>query len=220
MISDVSGATGALITEEHNSFIGSATAGWGTWIGHPPALYTTTANQINSYRSNLHWTNGANPDALPIQNFVIGTAGTPSLSPANTVNVAQVDYNGVFGGAVAATFGAGVNANCNPSTSLGTHYDICTASGTPGTHDVTSDPKLIDVTRNAFQWASRVKGHSFTIAGLLAAMMQCQDAGYCIRELETWVKTGMQPTSMAYKGAAHDGTDIGAVQMTSFGRAE
>ena len=203
---------------EHNSWFGAAHVGWGAWLDH--GINTSDgafpSNQAYLYyRSNNHWATSGT------MNFVLGDAGgNPSEAPNNNFNVTGITNNNIFGGSTAATYHAGINTNCNPSTSLGTHYDICTASGTPGLHDKAVDPKSLDITRNAFQWASRMKGQAATAAGLVAAMMQCQDALYCYQQLWSWVRQGAQPTNMALKGAAHDGTDIGAVQMTAFGRVE
>jgi hypothetical protein len=214
-----------LAVNEHNTWIGAANFGWGAFSGHPNgvnAIYPS--NQwLQSFRSNLMYaTTGA-------MNFGIGDAAPSTAwnqSPANEWNLAGITNNAYFGASSASQFGPGVNANCNPgglgSTSLGTHYNICTATGTPGANDISSiDPYFIDKTRNAAQWAVRLHGQPYpTYAAVLAAMMQCPDAGYCVNELTTWVKTGMMPTNMALKGKAHDGTDIGAVQMTSFGSVE
>ena len=112
--------------------------------------------------------------------------------------------------------------------SLGTHYDICTPSGTPGANDLAVDPKTLDITRNAASWAQRKHGQSCTYAStgtavrtcVMAAMMACQDAQFCVQELTTWVRVGMQPTNLALKGKAHDGGDIGAVPITTYARAE
>ena len=130
-------------------------------------------------------------------------------TPANNVYVPGESNNAWYNPAASASYGSGVNANCNPSTSMGTPYDQCTASGTPGAHDIVANPKLVDPTRGLFKWASVMQGQAASLAGAEAAFLGCQNLGYCIAQLETWVKAGYQPTNLALKGKAHDGGVVG-----------
>lgn len=215
--------------QQHNSWFGAAHSGWGGWLDHPngsDGMFPSNQEYLY-YRSNAHWASTGST------NFALGDGqGNPSESPGSNYNVAGIGYNNIYGGSTAATYGPGVSANCNVgsagSSSLGTHYDICTPSGTPGANDLAVDPKTLDITRNAASWAQRKHGQSCTYAStgtavrtcVMAAMMACQDAQFCVQELTTWVRVGMQPTNLALKGKAHDGGDIGAVPITTYARAE
>jgi hypothetical protein len=200
----VNGATCPLSVIEHNSWFGAGHWAYAGFVDHAPGLFP--GNQEYSFvRSNSSYA------ATGSTNFMLGDSlGNPSVAPASNFNVAGITNNNIYGGSTAATFHAGVDSNCTPSTSLGSHYDICTASGTPGLNDKAVDPKSVDNTRNAFQWAHRVKGQAATSTGLLQAMMNCQDAWYCYEQLWNWVRQGVQPTNLALKGAAHDGKVVGA----------
>jgi hypothetical protein len=92
---------------------------------------------------------------------------------------------------------------------MGTPYDQCTASGTPGANDIVANPKPIDPTRGLFKWASVMQGQAASLAGAEAAFLGCQNLPYCIAQLETWVRAGYQPTNLVLKGKAHDGAVVG-----------
>ena len=204
LMTATAGITAPTAIMEHNGWFGSAYWAWGGFLDHSGSGLFPANQEYLYYRSNNHWATSGTT------NFALGDGlGSPSLAPSNNFNVAGIANNNISGGSTAATYGVGVSTNCSPSTSLGTHYDICTASGTPGLHDKAVDPKSLDIGRNAFQWAARVKGQAATAAGLLAAMTQCQDAWYCVEQLWSWVRQGAQPTNMALKGAAHDGKIVG-----------
>jgi hypothetical protein len=47
------------------------------------------------------------------------------------------------------------------------------------------------------------------LAGAQAALIGCQNLGYCVAELVNWVRTGYQPTNTALKGKAYDGRIVG-----------
>jgi hypothetical protein len=135
--------------------------------------------------------------------------GDPAVAPNNNVYIPLQTNNAWYNPTASASYGGGVNTNCNPSTSYGTPYDQCTATGTPGANDITANPKLVDPTRGLFKWASTVQGQAASLAGAEAAFQGCQNLQYCIAQLETWVKQGYQPTNLALKGKAHDGGVVG-----------
>jgi len=190
---------------DHNGAYGRGVYSWLVFLGHPTGDYCS--NQVlRSLRSNIGWSSAANANNLAVAN-----QGDPSIAsaPANNVYVPGESNNAWYNPAASASYGAGVNANCNPSTSMGTPYDQCTASGTPGAHDIVANPKLVDPTRGLFKWASVMQGQAASLAGAEAAFLGCQNLGYCIAQLETWVKAGYQPTNLALKGKAHDGGVVG-----------
>jgi len=200
------GVTNAAIAiMEHNGWFGSAFNAWGGFICHPGNTPATNQEYLY-YRSNNHYATSGSSN-FPLM-ALTESDGCSVWVPNNTVNVAGIKNNNIFGGSTAARFGAGVDSNCNPSTALGSHYDICTTA-TWNVVDLTQDPKSLDNTRNAAQWAYRLHGQAASSAGVLQAMMNCQDAWYCYQELWTWVRQGAQPTNLALKGAAHDGKIVG-----------
>jgi hypothetical protein len=52
-------------------------------------------------------------------------------------------------------------------------------------------------------------GQAATLAGMLAVLQACQDESWCIEEMRSWTRTGFQPTNLALKGKAHDGSIVG-----------
>jgi hypothetical protein len=204
--------------QEHDGWFGSAHSGWGGWLDHPSGsdgMFPSNQEYLY-YRSNSHWATSGST------NFALGDGqGNPSESPGSNYNVAGIGNNNIYGGSTAATYGPGVNSHCNAggngSSSFHTHYDICTPSGTPGANDLAVDPKTLDITRNAAAWAYRKHGQTACNGAIgasvapcvTAAMMACPDAWYCVEELWSWVRQGMQPTNLALKGKAHDGKVVG-----------
>jgi hypothetical protein len=201
-----SGLTGPVAHIDHNGTFGQGDFTWMTSLAHSSSYFLTNL-VLRSLRSNLGWSSVSNA-----YNLGVGIInGTPSAAPNNNVDVALESNNGWYNPASSATFGSGVDTNCNPSTSLGTPYDQCTASGTPGANDITANPKLVDPTRGLFKWASVMQGQASGLAGAEAAFQGCQNLSYCVTQLETWVKTGYQPTNLAFKGKAHDGVVVGVI---------
>jgi hypothetical protein len=195
------------VVQEHNGLFGAAVTAWGGIIGHPGGGYpTNTVYQY--YRSNNHWASSTGSANYGLGSYP-ASGSDFSAFPNNNFNSAGIYKNNYYHATTEATFGPGVDTACSPSAAEGTHYQICTTVA-PGTGDTAVDPRFIDITRNAFQWASRVKGQAATKAGLLSVMMQCQDAWYCYEQLWSWVRQGAQPTNLALKGAAYDGKVVGA----------
>jgi hypothetical protein len=100
-------------------------------------------------------------------------------------------------------------------TSNGTVYDIATTGSVPGLGDVAGDPRFVDPTRNIQRWAQECQGADGTIAGALAALKENPEQK--IEEMIEWVRAGFAPRNRAYKNAAHDGGDIGAVPAVVHG---
>ena len=198
--------TQPVLWADHNGGYGAGAYSWLVWTGHTTAGYP--GNQVlRSFRANIGWAPSVSGGNLGVNSDQGG--GAISSAPNNNVYVAQETNNAWYNATSSSSFGSGVNTNCNPSTSQGTPYDQCTASGTPGLHDVTANPKLLDPTRGLFKWASVMQGQAASLAGAEAALLGCQNLPYCIAQLEWWVKAGYQPTNLALKGAAHDGGVVG-----------
>lgn len=199
-------ATGTLPTVyfDHNGMFGSATYNWGISLGHGASV---PSNQVvESYRANVHYS-----AAGGMANWPIGySASTDATVPGNPVVPANMGWNAMYNQTTSMHFGTGVNSNCNPSIFYNTSYYICEASGSAPANDfLSTDPKVIDNTRNPFTWASRVHGGTASEAGMEAVLAACQDETWCIEEMRTWIARGFQPTNLALKGKAHDGRIVG-----------
>jgi len=204
--------TGPLLYADHNATYGTGVYTWFASVGHTTFFPTGTVFQ--SYRANVHWAPSAGA-----QNLALGySAITPSSAPGNSVNTANLGWNAFYQSAAAASFGAGVNSNCNAggagSAYLGTPYDICEASKANPDNTLNdllnTDPKVIDNTRNPLTWAQRVHGQAAaTVAAMDAVFMACQSEIWCVEEARTWTARGFQPTNLALKGKAHDGRIVG-----------
>jgi hypothetical protein len=200
---------------DHNGMYGQPDIHWGVGLGHAPNFPSNTV--LLSYRSNVHWSPvpGAYNNSATGAYAVSYSGGTniDTAWPANGMNAANVGYNGFWNATNSTDFATGTGTtNCNAapgSTSTGHPYNVCTTVGTPGSGDVTGDPKLLDKTRNPLTWAQRLHGADGTTAGYLAYLQTCPDISQCIEASRIWVARGFQPTNLLYKGAAHDGTIIG-----------
>jgi hypothetical protein len=194
---------------DHNGAFGIGDYSWFILLTHVNNAPLTTTN-LRSLRSNLGWapsSGAANVAVNTCQGCV--TAGFQAV-PNNSVYVPLEGWNAWYNAASDNTFNATLaNPNCNPSTSSNTPYQQCTASGTPGIHDIAGNPKLVDPTRGMFKWASVMQGQAASLVGAQAAFQGCQNLLGCIMQLEWWVKAGYQPTNLALKGAAHDGGVVG-----------
>jgi hypothetical protein len=205
------GSSDHLLYYDHNGHYGAGVFSWGVSLGHDGPLYPGNT-VLQSYRANVHWAS-----ASGTQNFTISVQALPyTYGTGNNVNTANLGWNHIFHGTASTGYGAGINANCNTGSAgsayLGTAYDICQPSkGSPDNtaHDITVDPKLLDVTRNPLTWASRMHGQAATVAGMLAVFQTAQSEIWAIEEARTWTARGFQPTNLALKGKAHDGRIVG-----------
>jgi hypothetical protein len=187
---------------DHNGAYGAGVFSWIVMLGHG----SFPGDQVlKSMRYNLGWAPTSN-----VYNLALGQNGVNSINAYNSnINVPGEHNNNWYNAAQGQSYGAGVNTNCNPSTSYNTPYDQCTSSGTPGTGDTTLNPKLIDPSRGALKWASVMQGQAATLVGFTNALKGCQNLAYCIQQLESYVRQGYQPTNLALKGTAQDGGVVG-----------
>jgi hypothetical protein len=207
------GATGTnntpspTVYADHNGAFGNGFYSWILMLGHDGPIFPSN-QAIRSLRSNIGYS-----ATTGTQNFAVGPNGLTGVTaqlaaaPNNNVYVTQENSNVWYNAASAsADYGtATANPNCDPSTSNGTPYDQCTASGTPGAADITANPNLLDHTRGLLAWASRKHGQAATSAGAQAALIGCPSLDWCASELVAWVQRGYQPMNMALKGKAYDG---------------
>ena len=206
------GGTDTVDYVEHNGAFGSGVYQWFAMNGHDGGYYPTNQN-IRSLRANLGYspTSGAG-------NLMVAPNAPDSAVINGSINteayVAQEGGNGLYNRAASTDWGPGNgNSGCNStqSAAYGTPYDQCTASGTtaPGAGDIVADPKVIDHTRGLLKWASYLHGQAATFAGAQSALIACQNLGWCVSELVSWVRRGYQPTNLALKGKAYDGRIVG-----------
>lgn len=196
---------------DHNGGFGVGDYSWLILLEHVSSAPMTTT-VLRTFRSNLGWA-----PSVQSANLALNTCqGCAALSaqmqavPNNFVYVPNEAYNAWYNAASDNTFNTTLgDTNCNPSTSSNTPYNQCTASGTPGAHDIAANPKLVDPTRGMFKWASVMQGQAANLSGAQAAFQGCQNLLGCIMQLEWWVRAGYQPTNLALKGAAHDGKVVG-----------
>ncbi|MGB8010996.1 MAG: LamG-like jellyroll fold domain-containing protein, partial [Terriglobales bacterium] len=98
---------------DHNGAFGNAVYSWLIFLSH--TTYIATNQVLRSLRANIGWS----PSAGGSNFGVIGTqAGTAANVPSNLAYVPNEAYNAWYNPAASATYGAGVDTNCNPSTSL------------------------------------------------------------------------------------------------------
>jgi Divergent InlB B-repeat domain len=189
----------------HNTIMGGfSEAGSGIMFGEgttDPPPYT-----FDSIKSNLYW------DVTP-RSTLVHHLGGPDGAGQRRVDIATpsgISHNANYNYVPASGFNA-PNDKCN-----GTPYRMA-CSEVPGWNDLNDeDPRFIDTTRNFEKWGQVLHGADGTVAGSLAvfAATPANELSARITELLTFVREGFMPQNEAYRTAAHDGTTIGAVQMT------
>jgi hypothetical protein len=188
----------------------------GVMLGEGQASDAGTS--VFTVKSCIGWapTASANPERWLFRQD-LGTAGfiqNPALAAAN------VDYNGKYH-LLTDTFPNTMGYKSYNNLSL-------VASGTLGQHDIIGNPNFLDQRlRDIGLWYADHTSTSITgneqacLDGAFTEMMKANDvAGYdsfyeitgSPTALIPWVTAGYAPTNPIYKGAAHDGTDIGATQ--------
>ena len=192
---------------DHNGSNGTAPQGWLSVIGHGSTYYP--ANTVyQSIRSNLGYSASAGSAYYMFNDLDSAVTGA-GTAPATMFNTSAVDFNNTWHGNSSTLFSGSHDANCAPaSTFNATVYQICATTGGIGAHELAVNPKYIDPTRNLAKWAT-THGQAASLAGIQAALQQCQNIDWCIRELSTYVHRGFQPTNLALKGKAHDGRIVG-----------
>lgn len=165
-----------------------------------------TAGMVSQLKSNLCWTPAGQPGGAVLYKY--------SGAVQDAVSGANADYNGKSGlastGVGSGTSGVGYLSADSTAP--------CTTSC--GAHDVSAAPNFVDATRNFATWAQRLHGADGTVAGALAYIAAHPETIYSASDMTTlwqYVRAGFAPTNPAYKGTAHDGTDIGAVPVVLLG---
>lgn len=160
------------------------------------------AATIDSFRSNLAYRSGTgagsgiylfkNRDTAPVDDVFKNTSGgLPSFA----------DYNAAFG----------LDTVSSADASNGTRYNTG-LTVVPGSHDVEADPGFVDPTRGLLAWDASLGGAG-TLASALARIQA--DPSLTSSSLIPWVRAGFAPTNPVLAGAAHDGTDIGAMAVAA-----
>jgi hypothetical protein len=195
-----SGGSTVDIRAEHNTvFVGrtgeTGVFNWGeTWAG--------AVGGATSVKSNLAWRGASETvGGLLINRTNSGSVQDFAL-PAN------ITHNACWQCAT-GTDGYGYNATVTTPTATA----FTSAPAAP----LNADPQLVDPTRNIKTWDAALGGPG-TIAHAFEEIRKRNDPdatynpAYTITALYDWVRAGYAPTNPAYKGAAHDGGDIGAVE--------
>jgi len=159
------------------------------WLNHPGI--SVPANSITAYKSNLYWDTSAQ---------------------GNHVSYTQTPVNNDILTPSAVTNNAAYNFTASAETgSTGTAYSYPTTTA-PGNHDLNSqNPGFLDTTRN-FEGFATQYSLSRSVANTLAVL--AVDPTTRIPLLMQWVRAGFAPSNALYFTSAHDGTTIGAVQVT------
>lgn len=154
-----------------------------------------TAGAVPVVENNIAW--------RPVSGNALVTSGTAALVASFFT---AVDYNDIFN--LTGTYYAGGAA---------------AYASTPGTHDQTVDPNFVDSTRNFLSWCQAVDPSKNTWPLCIAELMKKNDRSgwnpaFNQADLYNWVRAGFVPRNAALKGAASDGSDIGAMPVGAAAR--
>lgn len=209
---------------EHNTYMYSGTRNFAQTnylleAGCPPA------GSAESYRSNLAW------GIPPSTNFAWTLhTGDPRCSvqdaAANIIDPSGISNNACYNCSLSEEMYWRPWISQHPGqtlTNIGTTYNIPTTGMTPGHLDLpsTADPQFVDIRRNLKTWCDYRLGFARGTCSADTAMNYLATGPGALRELITdlnaYVRAGYQPQNEMYRGAAHDGLDIGAVPMRRVG---
>lgn len=185
---------------EHNTYVTSANAGesGGPSVGE---TYAGHAGMVSSCKSNLAVGMSAGTGVI----FSRRVAGSVS----DILAAANCSHNAVHN---AANNVVGIDGYCDYGSPV-TNAMFSTTTGL-GANDVRADPRFVDSSRNLATWAvSRGSVASTYAAKCDDAQTYLQADPSLIADLRTHVRGGWAPTAAALRGAAHDGGDIGAIEM-------
>jgi hypothetical protein len=210
------------IKVEHNTTSGHGTLspslGNGT-IFFAEAGSILTVGQLTTYKSNLYYDSSVDTAVHGVL-WYNTAAGNLTSQPCNVIDPRQIDYNSNFNAPLSRSqdWTDAIDHPCQPNTGVGTPYSIPLITYTPGVHDITGDQKPVDTARNIAQWNSTVRGGAATVAGALASILSDGPANFAadIQGLRWYMRHGWMPGNPVVWGAAHDATDIGAVQTSLF----
>lgn len=176
---------------------------------------------LQEVKSNLYWRpqSPPTPGAQGGYKVAVSNGNYAGLSN-NILPPANATHNAILNGRTTQTDGS------TPITKSYNYPNITTA---PGDNDVdlgTGDQTdlFVDPTRNLEQWGREVLGLSGTqeevVTDTLAALRAVNEpssldfhASATIANLRAWVTAGFVPIDEDLRDAAHDGGDIGAVDM-------
>jgi hypothetical protein len=180
-----------------------------------------------SYKSNLAW--GIPPSTNFAWTLHTGDPSCPvQQAPADIIEPSGISHNACFNCSLSQEGYWRRWQEQHPGrrlTNIGTPYNIPTTGATPGLSDlpITADPHFVDIRRNLKTWCDEKKGLARGSCAPDDAMEYLATGPGAIAEriadLSDWVRGGFVPQNEAYRGAGHDGTDIGAVPMPRVNRA-
>jgi hypothetical protein len=98
----------------------------------------------------------------------------------------------------------------------GTPYQSTKSAGTYGSHDTQANPLFVDPTRDLLSWGQSL-GTDGSSSAVITKLLQMNSVGadpsYDVIPLMAYIRAGFTPQNAVYKGAGHDGSDLGAVPV-------
>ena len=181
---------------------------------------------LSTIENNLFWATGT-PTYSAVTNA--GRDGDTSIGVVTDVVSAANVTNNAYSSLATVPPGTWSGVSGDTGVEDGTVYSTPMSGTTaPGANDVnlgtisnaqTQGPMFVDPTRNLESWDASLGGPG-TVTHALAELEVANDSSnpaydsrYTTAALIAWVRTGFAPTNPALKGAAADGTDIGAVPV-------
>lgn len=169
------------------------------WVS--PAL----AQELTELRGSLAWSYSdltyAAFNTGPYLCSTVPSSPNPGTLPQDLgLAPGGADYNGTWG-LNAGYYGKGYNINTSNA----------------GAHDLpfNTNPGFVDPTRDFAGWARMMGSTAPTVQGQITDGLSYIKANPALTRssLNPWIREGFRPTNEAYRTAAHDGTQIGAVPM-------
>lgn len=230
------GFSGALCTYNHNTW----------YLGNQGAIAlaeaaTGFAGMCDELQSNIFWNSDRSSGAsstsfnrITYEPTRINNVSSASAA-VNMVNAAKCGHNCRFN----LYSGAGTDTLLGAYTDggiLGHSYHHYANTGTFGATDVTSDPRFSDPTARFWTWVKSLAGltlpgnatpdrKDYMAYGLYKLSLKNEtahvdyDARYTLAAYKIFIRAGFAPTNALLRSAAHDGTDIGALSVSTGGHS-
>jgi hypothetical protein len=166
-----------------------------SFVGGTPAGWTGTENTtggagvFTSIRSNIFWRSSSGAGVPVYQRNGTLTNGT----------FTNVDYNNLW------------NLTGDPYQPADVAFST---PSPPGTNDLAEDPDFVDSSRNFLTWGQSLDGTLTTYAQVFDKMFT-ETAGFTIAAYWAYMQAGFEPQNEALRTSAHDGTYMGAVDLSA-----
>jgi hypothetical protein len=205
-------------------YLGNVYSAWSSSGTYPYGSFVSDSNStlywgqtVNFRCINLTGCNGSNTASEPGRIDLFTTSAQAVTVTGSPINILVASSAGFHAGDTVAALNPGGGSSTQTVTAVpdGTHITLNGFQFAPGGSTFT----ISNITwRNYWEWASYYWLRVYTASGRTWTDSSIGVSGAdAITTMMSWVRKGYAPTNPAFKGAASDGGDIGAVPVVLTG---